>query len=49
MNRTIFRAALEAGRGPDMREWATYMVLVARAIERIAETRSISVSRSRSS
>jgi phosphate transport system protein len=37
LNREIFRTALDAGSDPDMREWATYMVLVARAIERIAD------------
>ena len=37
LNREIFRAALEAGVDPETREWATYMVLVARAIERIAD------------
>jgi phosphate transport system protein len=36
LNREVFRAALDAGDDPDRREWATYMVLVARAIERIA-------------
>jgi phosphate transport system protein len=37
LNREIFRAALEAGDDPATREWATYMVLVARALERIAD------------
>ena len=37
LNRDIFRAALDVGEDPDAREWATYMVLVARAIERIAD------------
>ena len=37
LNREIFNAALAAGEDPDTREWATYMVLVARAIERIAD------------
>jgi phosphate transport system protein len=37
LNREIFRTALDAGSDPEMREWATYMVLVARAIERIAD------------
>jgi phosphate transport system protein len=36
LNRTIFRTALDIGDDPDMREWATYMVLAARAFERIA-------------
>jgi phosphate transport system protein len=36
LNREVFNAALAAGDDPDAREWATYMVLVARAIERIA-------------
>ena len=37
LNREIFNAALEAGVDADRREWATYMVLVARALERIAD------------
>ena len=37
LNREIFRAALEVGEDPATREWATYMVLVARALERIAD------------
>jgi phosphate transport system protein len=37
LNREIFRAALDAGNDPETREWATYMVLVARALERIAD------------
>jgi phosphate transport system protein len=37
LNREIFNAALVAGEDPDTREWATYMVLCARAIERIAD------------
>jgi len=37
LNREIFNAALAAGEDPDTREWATYMVLVARAIDRIAD------------
>jgi phosphate transport system protein len=37
LNREIFRAALDAGEDPDRREWATYMVLVARALARIAD------------
>jgi len=37
LNREIFNAALAAGEDPDTREWATYMVLVARALERIAD------------
>jgi phosphate transport system protein len=36
LNRTIFRTALDIGDDPDRREWATYMVLAARAFERIA-------------
>jgi phosphate transport system protein len=36
LNRTIFRTALDVGADPDRREWATYMVLAARAFERIA-------------
>jgi phosphate transport system protein len=37
LNRQIFRVALDAGEDAERREWATYMVLVARAIERIAD------------
>lgn len=37
LNREIFNAALVAGEDPDTREWATYMVLCARALERIAD------------
>jgi phosphate transport system protein len=37
LNREIFRLALEVGDDPDTREWATTMVLVARAIERIGD------------
>jgi phosphate transport system protein len=37
LNREIFVAALAAGDDPSTREWATYMVLVARALERIAD------------
>jgi phosphate transport system protein len=37
LNRDVFRLALDAGEDPDRREWAIYMVLVARALERIAD------------
>jgi phosphate transport system protein len=37
LNRAIFRTALEVGDDPEKREWATYMVLVGRALERIAD------------
>jgi phosphate transport system protein len=37
LNREIFREALDLGEDVDSREWATYMVLVARALERIAD------------
>jgi phosphate transport system protein len=37
LNREIFRVALDAGDNADRREWAIYMVLVARALERIAD------------
>jgi phosphate transport system protein len=37
LNRDIFRSALELGEDTESREWATYMVLVARALERIAD------------
>ena len=37
LNREIFRIALEVGDDPDTREWATTMILVARALERIGD------------
>ena len=37
LNREIFRRAVEAGDNPDIREWAIFMTLVARCLERIAE------------
>ncbi len=37
MNRDIFRLALQLGDDPDTREWTMYMVLVARALERIGD------------
>ena len=37
LNREVFRTALEVGEDPDTREWATFMVLAARALERIAD------------
>ncbi len=37
LNREIFRAALAVGQHAESREWATYMVLVARALERITD------------
>ena len=37
LNREIFNAALAAGEDAEAREWGTYMVLAARAIERIAD------------
>jgi phosphate transport system protein len=37
LNREIFNAALAAGDDAEAREWGTYMVLAARAIERIAD------------
>jgi phosphate transport system protein len=37
LNREIFRVALEVGEDPETREWATYMVLAARALEKIAD------------
>jgi phosphate transport system protein len=37
MNRDIFRMALEVGDDPDTREWTMYMILVARALERIGD------------
>jgi phosphate transport system protein len=37
LNREIFRLALEIGDDLDTREWAMHMILVARALERIAD------------
>ena len=37
LNREIFAAALELGGDPDAREWAAYMMLVARCLERIGD------------
>ena len=37
LNREIFRRAVEAGDNPDIREWATFMVLVARCLERVGD------------
>jgi phosphate transport system protein len=37
LNREIFRRAVECGDDIDMREWAMYMILVARALERIGD------------
>ncbi len=37
LNREIFRMAIEIGADPDTREWAMYMILVARALERIGD------------
>jgi len=37
LNREIFSRAVEIGDDPDRREWAAYMMLVARALERIGD------------
>jgi phosphate transport system protein len=37
LNRGIFRHAVEIGDNLELREWAMFMILVARAIERIAD------------
>jgi phosphate transport system protein len=37
LNREIFRRAVEAGDDPDVREWAMFMVLVARCLERVGD------------
>ena len=37
LNREIFARAVEIGDDPDRREWAAYMMLVARALERIGD------------
>jgi len=37
LNRSIFNRAVDIGDDPDLREWAMFMILVARAIERVAD------------
>jgi phosphate transport system protein len=37
LNREIFRRAVEIGDDPEVREWAMYMTLVARCLERIGD------------
>jgi phosphate transport system protein len=37
LNRAIFRRAVEVGDDLDMREWAMFMVLVARCLERVGD------------
>jgi phosphate transport system protein len=37
LNREIFSRAVEIGDHQDLREWASYMMLVARALERIGD------------
>jgi phosphate transport system protein len=37
LNRRIFRHAVEAGDNVELREWAMYMILVARCLERIGD------------
>jgi phosphate transport system protein len=37
LNRAIFDRAVEIGDDLELREWAAFMILVARAIERIAD------------
>ncbi len=37
LNREIFRMAIEIGDDPDTREWAMFMILAARALERIGD------------
>jgi phosphate transport system protein len=37
LNREIFRRAVDVGDNSEVREWATFMVLVARALERIGD------------
>ena len=37
LNREIFRRAVEVGDDPDIREWAMFMVLVARCLERVGD------------
>jgi phosphate transport system protein len=37
LNRVIFQRAVDIGDDPDLREWAMFMILVARALERIGD------------
>jgi phosphate transport system protein len=37
LNRDIFKRAVEVGDDPDVREWAMFMILVARCLERIGD------------
>jgi len=37
LNREIFNRAVEVGDDPEVREWAMFMILVARCLERIAD------------
>ena len=37
LNREIFRRAVEVGDDPDIREWAMFMILVARCLERVGD------------
>lgn len=37
LNREIFNRAVEIGDDIDVREWAMFMILIARALERIAD------------
>src|SRR3712207_8700465 len=37
LNREVFAHALQIGDDPDTREWAMYMMLVGRALERIGD------------
>jgi phosphate transport system protein len=37
LNREIFRRAVDVGDDPDVREWAMFMILVARCLERIGD------------
>lgn len=36
-NRNLFQLAISVGEDPDVREWATHMVMVGRALERIGD------------
>jgi phosphate transport system protein len=37
LNRLIFRRAVDVGDDPDVREWAMFMILVARCLERVGD------------
>ena len=41
LNREVFRRAVEVGDDPEVREWAMFMILVARCLERIGDNTAL--------